>query len=182
MRRIEAIAGLRAYDTAVADAERLKTLSLKLGTPLVDLERRLDALLHQQSELEKALAAAGQREAVHKAGELLSQVETLGSASCLVATVSVPSGDALQSLVDALKGRFQGVIFLAASHGETVSLAAAVDASLLSRFNAGKLIQLAAPLVDGKGGGRPDAARGAGKAVAKIPTALAAIKELLSQS
>ncbi len=182
VRRIEAIAGLRAYDTAVADAERLKTLSLKLGTPLVDLERRLDALLHQQSELEKALAAAGQREAAHKAGELLSQVETLGSASCLVATVSVPSGDALQSLVDALKGRFQGVIFLAASHGETVSLAAAVDASLLSRFNAGKLIQLAAPLVDGKGGGRPDAARGAGKAVAKIPTALAAIKELLSQS
>jgi len=182
VRRIEAIAGLRAYDTAVADAERLKALSLKLGTPLVDLERRLDALLQQQSELEKALAAAGQREAAHKAGELLSQVETLGSASCLVATVSVPSGDALQSLVDALKGRFQGVIFLAASHGETVSLAAAVDASLLSRFNAGKLIQLAAPLVDGKGGGRPDAARGAGKAVAKIPTALAAIKELLSQS
>ena len=182
VRRIEAIAGLRAYDTAVADADRLKALSLKLGTPLVDLERRLDALLHQQSELEKALAAAGQREAAHKAGELLSQVETLGSASCLVATVSVPSGDALQSLVDALKGRFQGVIFLAASHGETVSLAAAVDASLLSRFNAGKLIQLAAPLVDGKGGGRPDAARGAGKAVAKIPTALAAIKELLSQS
>jgi alanyl-tRNA synthetase len=182
VRRIEAIAGLRAYDTAVADAERLKALSVKLGTPLVDLERRLDALLQQQSELEKALAAAAQREAAHKAVELLAHVETLGSASCLVASVSVPTGDALQSLVDALKSRFQGVIFLAAAHGDAVSLAAAVDASLLSRFNAGKLIQLAAPLVEGKGGGRPDFARGAGKAAAQIPAALAAIKDLLSKS
>ena len=182
VRRIEAIAGLRAYDTAVADAERLKALSVKLGTPLVDLERRLDALLQQQSELEKALAAAAQREAAQKAVELLAHVETLGSASCLVASVSVPTGDALQSLVDALKSRFQGVIFLAAAHGDAVSLAAAVDASLLSRFNAGKLIQLAAPLVEGKGGGRPDFARGAGKAAAQIPAALAAIKDLLSKS
>ena len=182
VRRIEAIAGLRAYDTAVADAERLKALSAKLGTPLVDLERRLDALLQQQSELEKALAAAAQREAAQKAVELLAHVETLGSASCLVASVSVPTGDALQSLVDALKSRFQGVIFLAAAHGDAVSLAAAVDASLLSRFNAGKLIQLAAPLVEGKGGGRPDFARGAGKAAAQIPAALAAIKDLLSKS
>jgi alanyl-tRNA synthetase len=85
-------------------------------------------------------------------------------------------------LVDALKGRFQGVLFLAAAHDDTVSLAAAVDTSLISRFNAGKLIQLAAPLVEGKGGGRPDFARGAGKAVSKIPAALAAIKELLSKS
>ncbi len=182
VRRIEAIAGLRAYDTAVADAERLKALSVKLGTPLVDLERRLDALLQQQSELEKALAAAAQREAAQKAVELLAHVETLGSASCLVASVSVPTGDALQSLVDALKSRFQGVIFLAAAHGDAVSLAAAVDASLLSRFNAVKLIQLAAPLVEGKGGGRPDFARGAGKAAAQIPAALAAIKDLLSKS
>ena len=182
VRRIEAVAGLRAYDTAVADAERLKALALKLGTPLVDLERRLDTLLQQQNDLEKALAAAAQREAAHKAVELLAHVELLGSASCLVSQVSVPSGDALQSLVDALKGRFQGVIFLAAPHDDSVSLAAAVDASLVSRFNAGKLIQLAAPLVDGKGGGRPDFARGAGKTVSQIPSALAAIKEFLSKS
>jgi alanyl-tRNA synthetase len=182
VRRIEAIAGLRAYDTAVAEAERLKALSLKLGTPLVDLERRLDALLQQQSELEKALAAAAQREAAHKAVELLAHVETLGSTRCLLASVAVPTGDALQSLVEALKSRFQGVIFLAAAHGDAVSLAAAVDASLLSRFNAGKLIQLAAPLVEGKGGGRPDFARGAGKAAAQIPAAFAAIKDLLSKS
>jgi alanyl-tRNA synthetase len=182
VRRIEAVAGHRAYDTAVTDADRLKSLAAKLGTPLVDLERRLDSLLQQQSDLEKALSAAAQREAAQKASSLLGEVKTLGSVPSLIATVSVPSGDAMQQLVEALKGRFQGVVFLAAHHGETVSLAASVDASLHSRFQAGKLIQLAAPLVDGKGGGRPDFARGAGKTAGNIPAALKAVEELVAKS
>ena len=182
VRRIEAVAGCLAYETAVADSERLKSLASKLGTPLVDLERRLESLLQQQDDLEKALSAAAHREAAQKASELLAQVKTTGSFSYLVASVSVPSGDALQQLVEALKGRFHGVVFVAAGHGETVSLAAAVDPTLLSRFNAGKLIQLAAPLVDGKGGGRPEFARGAGKTASKIPVALKAVEDVLTAS
>jgi alanyl-tRNA synthetase len=95
---------------------------------------------------------------------------------------SAPSGDALQHIVEALKNRFEGVVFLASSHGETVSLAAAVGTKLLARFNAGKLIQLAAPFVEGKGGGRPEFARGAGKASGKIPAALKAVEDFLSES
>jgi alanyl-tRNA synthetase len=182
VRRIEAVSGLRAYDAALTDSERLKGLSVKLGTPLVDLERRLDALLQQQTDLEKALAASAQREAAQKASELLVKVELLGGVPTLVTEVSVPSGDALQSLLEALKSRFQGVLFLAAAVGEGASLAAAVDASLVSRFNAGRLVQAAAPLVEGKGGGRPDFARGAGKAASRIPQALVAVKELLLKS
>jgi alanyl-tRNA synthetase len=182
VRRIEAVAGDRAYDTAVTDAERLKALAVKLGTPLGDLERRLETLLQHQSDLEKALTAAAQREAAQKASDLLKQIKPVGAVQCLVAAVSAPSGDALQHIVEALKSRFEGVIFLAASHGETVSLAAAVDPTLLARFNAGKLIQLAAPLVDGKGGGRPEFARGAGKTSARIPAALKAVEDFLSNS
>ena len=182
VRRIEALAGDRAYDTAVTDAERLKALAFKLGTPLVDLERRLETLLQHQSDLEKALSAAAQREAAHHAAVLLPHIKLLGDVQYLVAAVSTPSGDALQQIVEALKSRFEGIIFLAASHGETVSLAASVDAKLLSRFNAGKIVQLAAPLVDGKGGGRPESGRGAGKTAAKIPLALKAVEDLLTTS
>jgi alanyl-tRNA synthetase len=42
------------------------------------------------------------------------------------------------------------------------------------------LIQQVAPVVGGKGGGRPESAQGAGKDVSKINEALAKARELLS--
>src|SRR5439155_5226470 len=77
VRRIEAVAGLNAYDFAHADSERLKTLAAKLSSPLIDLEKRIDSMLVQQKELEKALKAAQQREAAGRAKDLLNKVETI---------------------------------------------------------------------------------------------------------
>jgi alanyl-tRNA synthetase len=47
---------------------------------------------------------------------------------------------------------------------------------------ANKLIQEIAPLVGGKGGGRPDNARGAGNDPTKIDEALSRARELISGS
>jgi alanyl-tRNA synthetase len=87
----------------------------------------------------------------------------------------------LQAVVDALRGRFQGVIVLAGNDDpNSVALVAAVTPDFTSRVQAGKLIQQIAPIVNGKGGGRPDNARGGGKDPAKIDEALAEAKTLLS--
>ena len=51
---------------------------------------------------------------------------------------------------------------------------------LTSKFQANKLIQQIAPIVGGKGGGRPENAQGAGKDASKIAEALAKAQELLS--
>ena len=45
--------------------------------------------------------------------------------------------------------------------------------------HAGKLIQLIAPIVGGKSGGKPDNARGGGKDASKLDEALAKAKTLL---
>jgi alanyl-tRNA synthetase len=91
-------------------------------------------------------------------------------------------GDALQAIVDALKNQFfKGIVVLAASDRGVVSLAAAVSADFTSRIQAGKLIQQIATIVGGKGGGRPDNARGGGREPAKIDEALAQAKALISR-
>ena len=49
---------------------------------------------------------------------------------------------------------------------------------LTAKFQANKLIQQIAPIVGGKGGGRPESAQGAGKDASKINEALAKAREL----
>jgi alanyl-tRNA synthetase len=61
-----------------------------------------------------------------------------------------------------------------------VALIASVPKELTARVQASKLIQEVAPIVDGKGGGRPEGAQGAGKDSTKIGEALARARELIS--
>jgi alanyl-tRNA synthetase len=63
-----------------------------------------------------------------------------------------------------------------------VALVAVVPAELTSKVQAGKIIQAIAPIVGGKGGGRPDNARGGGKDVAKLDDALARARDLIKSA
>ena len=93
----------------------------------------------------------------------------------------VPDGDSklLQAVADALKSKFNGPIFLASAKDGNVALVAAVPKELTAKFQANTLIQRVAPIVGGKGGGRPENAQGAGKDPSKIAEALATARELL---
>ena len=68
-------------------------------------------------------------------------------------------------------------LWLALASG-SVALVAAVSADFTAKVQAGKIIQAIAPVVGGKGGGRPDNARGGGKDVAKLDEALARVAGL----
>ena len=179
VRRIEAIAGLPALDKARADEALIRSLAGRLNSPLGELEKKLDALLAHSRELEKSLKAAAQREAAGKARELLSKVETLNGVPALIANLGEADGDTLQTVADALKSQFQGVVLLGGHSAGAVALVAAVTPEFTAKVQAGKLIQAIAPIVGGKGGGRPDGARGGGKDAARLDEALAKARSLL---
>jgi len=85
-----------------------------------------------------------------------------------------------EMIADALKGSFEGVVVLGgASHG-AVALVATVSPVHVGTVQAGKIIQAIAPIVGGKGGGRPDGARGGGKDATKLAEALTAAADFLS--
>ena len=179
VRRIEAVAGLRSFETASGESDRLRALAAKLNSPMADLEKKVDALLARSKELEKALKVASQRESADRARELAAAAELINGIPTIIANLGQIDGDALQAIVDTLKSQFLGVVILAASNRGAVSLAAAVSSDFTSRVQAGKLVQQIAPIVGGKGGGRPDNARGGGREPAKIDDALAEARALV---
>jgi alanyl-tRNA synthetase len=179
VRRIEAISGLEAYRQAQAQLHLIRDVAGKLNTPVGELEKKIEALLAHQKELEKQLKAADQRQAVETARGLVAKAETIGAIRAIVQNLGSVDGDQLQTVADALKGQFNGVVILGGALNGAVSLVASVSAELTKQLQAGKIIQSIAPIVGGKGGGRPDNARGGGKDVDKLDEALRKARSLL---
>ncbi len=180
VRRIEAVAGLEAYSVANAQAQLIKSLAARVTSPVHELDKKIEALLAQQKELEKQLKAAQQREASNAASELLERVHAVNGIPTIIHNVGAADGDFLQLVVDALKSQFQGVIVLGGgAHPGNVALVAAVTPDFTAKVQAGRIIQQIAPIVGGKGGGKPDNARGGGKDATKLDEALARAKSLV---
>ena len=180
VRRIEAVAGLEAYGRANDELHLIKSLASKVNSPVHELEKKIESLLEHQKALEKQLKSAQQREASNAASELLERVQTVNDIPAIIHNIGGVDGDFLQAIADSLKGRFKGVVVLGGAAGGAVSLVAAVSSEFTSKIQAGKIIQQIAPIVGGKGGGKPDNARGGGKDASKLDEALAKAKSLLA--
>ncbi len=179
VRRIEAVAGLEAYRKATEEVRLLESLAGKVNSPVGELEKKIEALLAQQKGLEKQLKTAQQREASNIASNLKAQAAAINGIPAIIKNLGAADGDFLQSVADVLKGSFKGVIVLGGLANNAVSLVAAVSPDFTTKVHAGKIIQTIAPIVGGKGGGKPDNARGGGKDAARLEEALVKAADFL---
>ena len=180
VRRIEATAGLVASEQARADAERIGALAEQLNSPVKDLEKKIEQSLEQYKKIEKQLKGLLQSQAANTAKELTAQADTTGAVPFIAANLGSVDGNFAQAVADALKGKFEGVIVLGAAGNESVALVASVPDSLTNKVQAGRIIQSIAPIVGGKGGGKPTQARGGGKDATKLDEALAEVPKILA--
>jgi len=203
IRRIEAVAGDAARDWAKTEAakqqEKFEALARKKdgivalpdfadGAQTSELLEQVDAraahlekLESEVHEWEKQHAKASDADLRSRAVIIANELAAThsGEQSCVA---EVPNADAklLQAIVDVLKSKIDGPIFLAGATEGRVALIASVPKELTSKIQANKLIQEVAPIVGGKGGGRPENAQGAGMDASKIGEALARARELIS--
>ncbi len=179
VRRIEAVAGLEAYNLANDQLRLLRSVAGQINSPVGELEKKIEALLAHQKELEKQVKIAMQRNASNAASELLTRAQTVNEIPFISQNLGEAEGDFLQAIADSLKSRFKGVVVLGGCANNAVTLIASVSADFTAKVQAGKIIQTIAPIVGGKGGGKPDNARGGGKDASKLDEALAKAKSLL---
>jgi alanyl-tRNA synthetase len=201
-RRIEAVAGdaarVWANQEAARQQEKFKALARKkpdiVALPAFQNDAGTAEMLQQIDargahlekvdadvrEWEKKAAKSAEAELKTRAAQIAADLARLHAGkNFTIAEVPDADGKLLQAIVDALKPKFQGPIFLAGTRGASVALVAYVPNELTSKFQANKLIQQVAPIVGGKGGGRPESAQGAGKDASKTNEALAKARELL---
>jgi alanyl-tRNA synthetase len=203
VRRIEAVAGDAARNWAKHEAarqqEKFEALARKKSdiAPLPAFEndattsemlQQVDARLAHLEKIEVEVRDWEKQSAKTAEAELRSQAAQIanhlaashtGKNFC-VAEVQGGDGKLLQAVADALKSKFNGPIFLASARDGNVALIVTVPIELTSKFQANKVIQQIAPIVSGKGGGRPESAQGAGRDSSKLAEALAKARELLS--
>jgi alanyl-tRNA synthetase len=181
VRRIEAVAGLNAYELAKMEKELLYSISNRVNSPIGELERKIELLVEQQKVLEKQLRALKQKEAANQANELVNKAVEINGIPAIIENVGNADANTIQEMANSLKGKFKGVVVLGGVYDNAVVLIASVSPEFTCKVNAGKIIQTIAPIVGGKGGGKPDNARGGGKDTSKLNAALSAAKELLKK-
>jgi alanyl-tRNA synthetase len=203
VRRIEAVAGEAAREWAIYEAarqqEKFQVLVRKksdvASLPAFSKEAETAEMLEQIDaraahlekidadvyEWEKKRAKASEAQLQSRAATIANELAAsqAGKDSCVS---EVPNADnkLLGAVVDALKTKFNGPIVLAGAADGRVALIAAVPKKLTSKFQANDIIQKIAPIVGGKGGGRPESAQGGGPDVGEIDKALAEAQKLLA--
>jgi len=177
VRRIEAQTGtgalavVREQEDRLADAARvLKSTSDRVVEAVQKLHDERRGLEKRVAELEREIAKAA-------AGDLASRAEAFGSVQVLITTAD---GD-LKELADRLRDQLgSSVIVLASGADDKAQLVVAASKDVAgAKVHAGKIVQELAPMIGGKGGGRPDLAQAGGKDASAIDAMLARARALI---
>jgi alanyl-tRNA synthetase len=167
------IAPLPAFENDATAPEMLQQIDVRAT--------RLEKVEAEVRDWEKQSAKTAEADLRSRAAQIANQLAAshAGQNFC-VAEVQDGDGKLLQAVADALKLKFSGPVFLVGATNGSVALLASVPKEVTAKLQANQLIQQIAPIVGGKGGGRPENAQGAGKDASKIAEALAKARELLS--
>ena len=138
-----------------------------------------EAIREEDKQAAKKLTAEWQKKAEAQAKELWGGGVVLGGARWIGKDLGEVAAGYLPVLADRLKKEGEAAVFLVGRENGKVPLLAVCTTEVAKKVQAGKLIQVAAPEVAGKGGGRPDAAQGSGTNPEGISNALLAAEKLV---
>ncbi len=180
-RRIEAMTGAGAMRWVRDADDSLRKVGSLLRGGDEAIAERVEKMLAEQRQLEKQLQQLQRKMAGNQSADLLSQVREVAGKKVIATEVEIDDPKRLREIADQLRDRLgSGVVVLAARQDGQVRLLAAVTKDLAKQVHAGKLIGEIAPIVGGKGGGRPDMAQAGGNDATKIAEALERAVELIT--
>lgn len=182
VRRIEAVTGEAAMQAFAASEQTVNHIAGQLKARPENVTDKLAALIATNKQLEKELANLQAKLASASSGDLVSKATEIGGVKVLLEVVQGVDKKSLRDMVDQLRNKLgTAVVLLAITDGERVNVVVGVTKDATSKIKAGDIVKYFAPLVGGKGGGRPDMAEGAGSDASALPAAITSLAEWLNE-
>ena len=183
VRRIEALTGEPARRWLLDQAAVAKGLADQFKVPVSEVPARVEALDAQRRKLERDLAQARKELALGGGGGGATTVEEVGGVKFDGRVVEGVSAKDMRPLVDEARKRLgqNGVVAYAAVNEGKASIAVALTADLVGRYDAAALARAAVAAMGGQGaGGKADFAQGGAPDGAKAADGVAAVKAALA--
>ncbi|WP_105210163.1 alanine--tRNA ligase [Streptococcus suis] len=177
-RRILAVTGKEAF-LALRDREdALKAVAQTLKVPQIDqVPTKVEALAAELRDLQKENASLKEKAAAAAAGDVFKDVKEANGVRYIASQVQVSDAGALRTFADNWKQKdYSDVLVLVAAIGDKVNV---LVASKSADVHAGNLIKVLAPIVAGRGGGKPDMAMAGGSDASAIQNLLNSVAENL---
>ncbi|MBI5886417.1 MAG: alanine--tRNA ligase [Deltaproteobacteria bacterium] len=173
VRRLEAVTGTGAMELITRGDEALRESAQLLKAPKMEVPEKIRRLIERQRELEREIEKLKGRDKAGAADSLASGARTIKGVAVLAVKVEAADAAGLRELADALRVKLRsGIVVLASEVDAKAVLLASVTKDLTGRFSAGEIVKRAAPVIGGKGGGKPEMAQAGGPDVAKLDAAL----------
>ncbi len=181
-RRIEAVTSAGAIEYVDERLAQMDELSRGLKCRVADVPSRVEQLQSELRDVQKKLQAALTGGSSNKLADHIGSAIDMGSYKLVVARLDGVSGKELRSAWDTVRdklGMASACVLASVAEGKVALLAAGTDAAVKAGFAAGEVIRNVAPVVGGRGGGRPNMAQAGGRDAGAVDEALAAAKQLL---
>ncbi|HEM6576777.1 MAG: alanine--tRNA ligase [Streptococcus suis] len=177
-RRIIAVTGREAFLAYRDQEDALKEVAATIKSPQIkEVPNKVESLAQQVRDLQKENAALKEKAAVAAAGDVFKEVKDANGIRYIASQVQVSDAGALRTFADNWKQKdYSDVLVLVAAIGDKVNV---LVASKSSDVHAGNLIKVLAPIVAGRGGGKPDMAMAGGSDASAIQTLLNSVADNL---
>lgn len=177
-RRIIAVTGREAFLAYRDQEDALKEVAATIKSPQIkEVPNKVESLAQQVRDLQKENAALKEKAAAAAAGDVFKDVKDANGIRYIASQVQVSDAGALRTFADNWKQKdYSDVLVLVAAIGDKVNV---LVASKSNQVHAGNLIKVLAPIVAGRGGGKPDMAMAGGSDASAIQTLLNSVADNL---
>ena len=181
-RRIEAVTSAGAISYVDERLAQMDGIAAALKCRTADVTMRVEQLQRELRDTLKKLQTALTGGSSSQLADAIASAVDLDGYKLVLARLEGVSGKELRSAWDTVRdklGMASACVLASVADGKVALLAAGTDAAVKAGFSAGNIIRQVAPIVGGRGGGRPNMAQAGGKDAGAVDEMLSAAKEML---